>query len=110
MTIVASLSIKVVAQGPLARLRTAFRRPTVSIDGVDHPLSWLRRYRFAVGPGEHEVTVTLRGKEQGADSLTFTSGPAERIHVLAIFTGSGFRYELKHLPTDFEPEATAESE
>ena len=48
MTIVASLSIKVVAQGPLARLRTAFRRPTVSIDGVDHPLSWLRRYRSLV--------------------------------------------------------------
>lgn len=104
VTIVASLSIKVVAQGPLARMRTIFARPAVSFDGEDHPLTWLRRYRFAVAPGDHEVTVYRRGKQDGAESITFTSGPAERIHLLAIFTGSGFTYELKHLPNDLTVE------
>ena len=54
MTIVASLSIKAVAEGPVARVRMVFSRPAVSIDGVEHPLTWLNRYRFAVVPGEHE--------------------------------------------------------
>lgn len=109
MTIVASLSIKAVAQGPLARFRTVFSRPSVSIDGVDHPLTWLNRYRFALAPGEHEVTVYLRGKEHG-ESVSLTSGPAERIHLLAIFTGDGFRYEVKHLPTDLPKGGLDEAE
>lgn len=108
MTIVASLSIKAVAEGALARFRTVFSRPAVLIDGVEHPLTWLNRYRFAVTPGEHEVTVYLRGKSDGANSVTFPSGPAERIHLLATYTGDGFRYEVKHLPADVPTEPVTE--
>lgn len=110
MTIVASLSIKAVAEGPVARVRMVFSRPAVSIDGVEHPLTWLNRYRFAVVPGEHEVKVYTGGKSAEATSVTFSSGPAERISLLATLTArDGFRYEIRRyepqIPVDPAPGA-----